>query len=98
MWQGYDKVVIVDALLAPGLTTGKFIKLDLQELMFDNRGFSSHQIGVVESLQLAQAINMLPSGLAVFGLVVKAETEVLTKHINAAATQLRVYLTDFFAI
>lgn len=69
LWQGYERVIIIDAAemgAAPG-TWRRFAPDDVQ-LSSASLQASMHQAGLAEALTLAQALQMLPPQVIIFGV------------------------------
>ena len=66
-WKGADTVVLIDALAAgEGGTEVRRIAAD--ELLEQSAGFSSHDIGVAETLAMAHQLELLPPRLLIYGI------------------------------
>jgi hydrogenase maturation protease len=71
LWQGYHRVLIVDAAemrLEPG--TWRRFRLEEAALPFADVSLQGtlHGVGLAESLALAQALDMLPPEMVIFGV------------------------------
>ena len=63
---GVDIVCVIDALESS--SHKGVVRLALDEILGEERTFSSHQFGVAESLQLARVLNQLPHRLLLYGI------------------------------
>ena len=72
-WKGADAVFLIDAVSSGG-APGTFHRFDAQAQSIPAKLFrySSHTFGVAEAVELARALNQLPSRLIVFGIEGKA--------------------------
>lgn len=68
-WQGFEKVVIVDAV-SSGAKLGKIFKIDASKEIVPAKFFhySTHAFSVAEGIELARAMKLLPSRLLVYGI------------------------------
>jgi hydrogenase maturation protease len=71
-WQAADAVIVIDAVCS-GAPPGTVHRLDastspLQRELFKN---STHALGLVDAVELARAIGMLPAKVYVFGMEVR---------------------------
>lgn len=62
-----DVVFIVDAMKS-GKELGSISRLTLEDINLFKPSISTHDFGVIPSLQLARALNQLPSQLVLFGI------------------------------
>lgn len=69
-WSGYDPVVVVDAMSAPGLKAGTIRVWDAAAAPLPTDCFvmGSHQFGLVEAVEMARLLNRLPPRLWVVGI------------------------------
>ena len=69
VWEGYDPVYLVDAVVSGG-AAGALLRLDAVEepLPPGRRSPSSHAFGVAEAVELARALGRLPGTLVVYGI------------------------------
>lgn len=65
--EGMDAVVLIDALRA-GFEPGSVLHLTRDDLLTESRVWSSHQLGVAETLALGEALDLLPPHLALIGI------------------------------
>lgn len=72
--QGADTVVLIDTLLSPDANR-PVQRIDLDALLEQASGISSHDIGVAETLAMAKALGQLPPCLLLYGIVV-SDTDV----------------------
>ena len=70
-FQGFEHVVIVDALRTEHYNIGAWIALAPEELALLAAPASTHGLGVAEALAMAEALNVLPQRLEVWGIVVR---------------------------
>ena len=68
-WQGADTVVLIDTLLNPQATR-PVQRIELDELLQQATGLSSHDIGVAEALAMARVLGQLPPRLLIYGIAV----------------------------
>jgi hydrogenase maturation protease len=68
-WRGYSRVLLIDALDC-GATPGKLLRLEAHVAAPPRRLFqaSTHAFGVAEAVELARALNQLPSRLLLYGI------------------------------
>lgn len=69
-WRGHARVVLVDALAAPGIAPGSVRRLDAAAIAGADSELrvSSHVFGVGTAVALAQALGQLPDELALYGI------------------------------
>lgn len=68
-WQGAETVVLIDTLLSP--EASRLVqRIDLDELLQQTSGLSSHDIGVAEALAMAKVLGQLPPRLLIYGIAV----------------------------
>jgi hydrogenase maturation protease len=69
VWRGADAVILVDAV-SSSAAPGTLHRFDAQAQSIPAKffRFSSHSFGVAEAIELARALNQLPSRLIVFGI------------------------------
>lgn len=65
--KGAEAVILIDAMLS-GAAPGTVRRLALPELLQQGAVPSTHQLGVAESLALAQALGELPPRLLIYGI------------------------------
>lgn len=71
--QGYQQVVLVDAVLT---TQEQIVVLDRAELVQHSiSALSSHQVGVAEAVRLGDALGLLPQTVYLVGVGVTTEKE-----------------------
>lgn len=68
-FEGYQKVVIIDAVRM-GQKPGAWRRFSPQEVRFisNDASLSLHEPGLAESLELAQALDMLPEEIIIYGV------------------------------
>ena len=68
-WSGFDRVVLVDALVS-GAPAGTVHRMDGRRFAASEafRGFSSHALGLREAIRLAQALDRLPPEIEILGI------------------------------
>ena len=68
-WKGADAVILVDAVHA-GKAPGSVYRLDAHEGPIPANFFhySTHAFSVAEAVELARALNQLPSRLVIYGI------------------------------
>lgn len=67
LWDGYDRVVIVDAMRS-GRPPGTIARVDLDAGPTDVRFSSTHAMGPLDVLSIAQALDRLPDTVEVIGI------------------------------
>jgi len=69
IWEGADKVVIVDAMKSGG-KVGELHRFDAikQTLNHDVFRYSSHLFGLAEATEMARALGKLPKAMVIFGI------------------------------
>ncbi len=65
--KNYEHVLIIDAM-KPGSTKAPLVWLDASKINSIGNTFSSHNIGLVESLELIREINQLPKDIALLAI------------------------------
>ena len=70
-WQGYEKVLILDAIDVKGETPGTLREINLKKEAPPVRFFksSSHGMGIYEALELGKALDDCPQELRMIGVV-----------------------------
>jgi hydrogenase maturation protease len=68
-WQGYEQVVLVDAVCS-GALPGTIFELEASEQVIPSRFFhySTHAFSVAEAIEMAKALGELPQSLTLFGI------------------------------
>jgi hydrogenase maturation protease len=68
-WQGYQNVILVDAI-SSGTEPGTIFKIRTNEEIIPTKLFhySTHAFSVAEAIELARVTNTLPSKLLVYGI------------------------------
>ena len=68
-WQGWKRVMIIDATQM-GETPGAWKQFNPQEvkLIAEGGSYSLHEPGVAQALQLAEAIDLLPEEVIIYGV------------------------------
>jgi hydrogenase maturation protease len=68
-WQGYENVIIVDAMLS-GAKPGTILKIDASKETVPANLFhySTHAFSVAEAIELAREMKILPPRLVVYGI------------------------------
>ena len=67
-WTGSDDVIVIDAVVS-GAPSGTVHVWDWQRLpAFATSGGSTHGLGIAEAIELARALNRMPSRLLVYGI------------------------------
>ncbi len=68
-WQGYEQVVLVDAVCS-GALPGTVFELEASEQVIPSRFFhySTHAFSVAEAIEMAKALGELPQALTLFGI------------------------------
>ena len=67
LWQGHKPVILVDAIVT-GAAPGTIHRLDAAEPLPRTARYSSHGIGPAEAVELARALEALPSRLVIYGI------------------------------
>jgi len=69
LWQGYQNVIIVDAV-SSGAKPGTIFKIDANIEMIPAKFFhySTHAFSLTEAIELARTMNTLPPKLLVYGI------------------------------
>jgi hydrogenase maturation protease len=95
LWQGYSKVIIVDAMRS-GRTAGVILRFDplLQPLPANTRFSSTHAMGIDAMLALARALNRLPAKLVLYGIEGRdfGEGEGLSEEVAKAVQDVVRYI------
>jgi hydrogenase maturation protease len=68
-WQGFDRVIIVDAINSGG-ASGSMLRIDALTEKLPAHFFhhSSHAFGVIEAIQMARVLEQLPHLLVLYGI------------------------------
>jgi hydrogenase maturation protease len=68
-WQGFQNVIVVDAV-SSGAKPGTVFRIDAHTETVPKKFFhySTHAFSVSEAIELARAMNILPTKLAVYGI------------------------------
>jgi hydrogenase maturation protease len=68
-WQGYESVILIDAI-SSGATPGTIFKIDASKKSVPAKFFrhSTHAFSIAEAIELARVMKMLPSSLLVYGI------------------------------
>lgn len=69
LWQGYDRVVIFDAVMRNG-SPGKryYLRAHRENIPQDFFKYSSHAFSLAEAVELARVLNKLPESVEVYGI------------------------------
>jgi hydrogenase maturation protease len=69
-WEAADLAVVVDAVSAPGLSPGQFLRAEVTgpDAPTPSRAVSSHGIGPGDAVELARALGRLPRRLVLYGI------------------------------
>ena len=103
MIAGYDKAVIVDAIQTEGGRAGECYLLDLEQAASSDQPAMTHQVGLIEGLELARRLGMkTPGYLRVYAVeaadILTFSTE-LTPEVKAAVAGIaRGVLADEFGV
>lgn len=94
-WQSYSRVIVIDAMRS-GRAAGEVVYLDAsrQPVAADTRFFSTHAMGLSETLALAQALNRMPPKLVIYGIEGKqfGEGEGLSAEVAKSAEDVVRYI------
>jgi len=68
-WQGYDHVILVDAV-SSGAEPGTIYRIEARKEKFPLKFFhySAHAFGVAEAVELARSLKKLPTNLVLYGV------------------------------
>jgi hydrogenase maturation protease len=68
-WQGYENVILVDAV-SSGAKPGTIFRIEANKEPVSSKFFhySTHAFSVTEAIELARAMNTLPRGLVIYGI------------------------------
>jgi hydrogenase maturation protease len=68
-WQGYKRVVLVDAILS-GAKSGTIFKIDASKKKVPSRFFhySTHAFSIAEAIELARVMKTLPPRFLIYGI------------------------------
>ncbi len=68
-WKGFDRVILVDAVLS-GEEPGTFFRLDsaVEAIPKNFFQYSTHNFSVAEAVEMARKLNLLPPHLVLFGV------------------------------
>lgn len=67
--QGFDRVVLIDAVAAPG-EPGRLIRIEPFALGRPGTGWSSHGLDLARTLELARALGSLPRRVDLYGIAI----------------------------
>jgi hydrogenase maturation protease len=69
LWEGYDDVILVDAVRS-GAEPGTVFHFDAGEKQIPQElfGYSTHVFGVAQAIEMARTMRTLPSRLSIFGI------------------------------
>ncbi len=70
-WEGADRVVVVDAVVSGGQAPGCITRFEAHREALPARlftGHSTHALGLAEAIEMARAMDRLPSSLVVYGV------------------------------
>ncbi len=91
--RGFDRVLLVDALL--GEPPGTLRVLAIDDLLDNAGGVSSHAFGVAETLALGRQLAMLPANLTVWGIGAAPDAAPDVRELERLAGQLLQRLTGW---
>lgn len=103
MLVGYDRAIIIDAIQTDGGRVGDYYLLDLESSKSTEQAVMTHQVGLLEGLELARTLGMkIPKYLRVYAVEVADPytfgTE-MTHHVKAAAPRIaREILSQEFGV
>ncbi len=88
-------VYIIDAMKSGGLP-GEIRRLTLDDINTVNLQISTHDFGVIQSLQLAAALNQLPKQVILFGIEIGeiSQNDTLSEGIHHAISKTATKLID----
>ncbi|MBS1513680.1 MAG: hydrogenase maturation protease [Bacteroidetes bacterium] len=93
-WNGYDDVVIIDAVKKNGSAGNIYeINANEDELKSDFFNYSSHAFGLAEAINISKVMNRLPKKLTVYGIEGKSfnfDTKLTPKIEKAAAKTAQI--------
>jgi hydrogenase maturation protease len=95
-WQGYDNVIIIDAL-ASASEPGKIHIIDAgkNKLPKETLAHSSHLFGAADAIETARALNKLPGKITIYGIEGKSYdlgneiSDEVSKAIDEAVKQIQ---------
>ncbi len=90
-----DWVILIDAMQS-GAQVGHIQRFDRQDWPGYGHGLSSHGVGVLDALSLAQALNSLPPRIDLYGIEIATVKpgDVAGEPVQAAAQRLARLLAD----
>jgi hydrogenase maturation protease len=98
-WQGADTVIIIDAVRGAGVA-GEIVRLDHQDLdRLDGSGkVSSHGFGLGEVVRLAQALELMPARVMIYGVEARnfEPGTALSPEVAAAVDQVALLVAQEF--
>ena len=90
--QGVEHLILVDAVSSDA-NPGSLVRLSVADLCKHTRSLSSHELGLAETLRLAEALGALPTTIEIFGIELgSCRGEALSQAVEKAATALAAYL------
>lgn len=97
-WQGFQNVILVDAV-SSGAMSGTIFRIDANKETVPTKFFhySTHAFSVAEAIELARAMNTLPPNIVVYGIEgmnFAAGTTISTSVQKAAKQVIKQIVTD----
>ncbi|CAM2920907.1 hydrogenase expression/formation protein [Legionella steigerwaltii] len=95
LMSGFNTVFIIDAVKS-GNAIGTIHRFQKEALLDSAPGFSTHDLGIIQALQLASALNELPDNLLFYGIEIDVITfdTTLSLHVENAITDLALQLKN----
>jgi hydrogenase maturation protease len=101
VWQGFQNVIIVDAV-SSGVIPGTFFRIDANKEAVPIKFFhySTHAFSVAEAIELARTMNTLPSRLLIYGIEGAAFTAgvKISSRVKEAANQVIEQIVGEFEV
>jgi hydrogenase maturation protease len=98
LWQGYQRVILIDAVCTDGAVPGTVYRMDARRSAIPSKFFnySTHAFSVAEAIETARALDMLPVRFEVIGVAGKTFSSgcELTSCVRTAADELIGALRD----
>lgn len=100
LWEGYDNVVLIDAV-SSGAPTGTIHEIDLNATDLKEESFrtSGHSFSIFETVKLAGYVDKVPSVLKLYGIEGVAfamgdeMSEDVTKNVDVLVERIYEYIT-----
>ena len=74
LWRGWERVMVVDALIDASRPPGQMVSIDglREDFPWDPLSVSTHAFGLIEAIKLSRVLGMLPEELQVLAIVAES--------------------------